>query len=207
MLQREACAWLLSPSLQPSDAHSEERQVPGRQGGGDGESRGKNDQTPDTLRITAVIPVLASIFFALRGSGAPTFVEALAFSADFESAGPASSRAHRFFEVLQAGSAAIQQIGNLRYASVRPDKAGMRRQGSRQGRNRWTARLTHETPIRAPPRLRSKGWKKSVWFRPQGAGVDEVQRRQGPGILPCHPTGWNRKRKRSGCGTSSSPVR
>jgi len=63
MLQREACAWLLSPSLQHSDAHSEERQVPGRQGGGDGESRGKNDQTPNTLRITAVVPVLASIFF------------------------------------------------------------------------------------------------------------------------------------------------
>src|SRR5438034_11774702 len=62
MLQREACAWLLSPSLQHSDAHSEERQVPGRQGGGDGESRGKNDQTPDALRLTEEGPVLASVF-------------------------------------------------------------------------------------------------------------------------------------------------
>src|SRR6266571_3376844 len=34
----------------------------GRQGGGDGESRGKNDQTPDSFRLTKYPWGLASIF-------------------------------------------------------------------------------------------------------------------------------------------------
>ena len=62
------------------------RQVPGRQGGGDGESRGKNDQTPDALRLTEEGPVLASVF--LKPVKLPKLPHDVRFPVPYPFAGP-----------------------------------------------------------------------------------------------------------------------